>query len=85
MGHIELAAPVAHIWYFKGIPNRIALMLRCFTKKAIERVVYFASYIVVDPGTTGLTKCQILSEKEYVDAVEKYGKGSFEAEMGAEL
>ena len=83
MGHIELAAPVAHIWYFKGIPNRIALMLDA-SPKAIERVVYFASYIVVDPGTTNLQKCQILSEKEYVDAVEQYGEGSFDAEMGAE-
>ena len=83
MGHIELAAPVAHIWYFKGIPNRIALMLDV-SPKAIERVVYFASYIVVDPGTSNLQKCQILSEKEYVDAVEQYGEGSFDAEMGAE-
>lgn len=83
MGHIELAAPVAHIWYFKGIPNRIALMLD-ISPRAIERVVYFASYIVVDKGTSGLQKCQVLSEKEYTEAVDKYGEGSFKAEMGAE-
>ena len=83
MGHIELAAPVAHIWYFKGIPSRIALMLD-ISPRSLERVVYFASYIVVDKGTSGLTKCQILNEKEYHDAEEKYGKGSFKAEMGAE-
>ena len=83
MGHIELAAPVAHIWYFKGIPNRIALMLD-ISPRAIERVVYFASYIVTDKGTSNLQKCQILTEKEYQDAVEKYGEGSFKAEMGAE-
>ena len=83
MGHIELAAPVAHIWYFKGIPNRIALMLDV-SPKAIERVVYFASYIVTDKGTSGLEKCQILSEREYVEAREKYGADSFKAEMGAE-
>ena len=83
MGHIELAAPVAHIWYFKGIPSRIALILD-ISPRSLERVVYFASYIVVDKGTSGLTKCQILNEKEYHDAEEKYGKGSFKAEMGAE-
>ncbi len=83
MGHIELAAPVAHIWYFKGIPSRIALMLD-ISPRNLEKVIYFASYIVTDKGTSGLTKCQILTEKEYVEAVEKYGKGSFKAEMGAE-
>ncbi len=83
MGHIELAAPVAHIWYFKGIPNRIALMLD-ISPRAIERVVYFASYIVTDKGTSGLQKCQILTEREYQEAVEKYGEDSFKAEMGAE-
>ncbi len=83
MGHIELAAPVAHIWYFKGIPNRIALMLDV-SPKAIEKVIYFASYIVTDKGTSGLSKYQILNEKEYHEAVEKYGEGSFKAEMGAE-
>ena len=83
MGHIELAAPVAHIWYFKGIPNRIALMLDV-SPRAVEKVVYFASYIVTDKGTSNLEKCQILNEKEYHDAEEKYGVGSFKAEMGAE-
>ena len=83
MGHIELAAPVAHIWYFKGIPNRIALMLD-ISPRAVEKVVYFASYIVTDKGTSGLEKCQVLTEKEYHEAEEKYGEGSFKAEMGAE-
>ena len=83
MGHIELAAPVAHIWYFKGIPSRIALMLDV-SPKALEKVIYFASYIVTDKGTSSLTKCQVLSEKEYVEAREKYGRDSFKAEMGAE-
>ncbi len=83
MGHIELAAPVAHIWYFKGIPSRIALMLD-ISPRSLERVIYFASYIVTDKGTSGLIKTQILTEKEYVEAEEKYGKGSFKAEMGAE-
>ena len=83
MGHIELAAPVAHIWYFKGIPSRIALMLD-ISPRNLEKVVYFASYIVTDKGTSGLTKCQVLNEKEYREAEEKYGAGSFKAEMGAE-
>ena len=75
MGHIELAAPVAHIWYFKGIPSRIALLLD-ISPRELEKVIYFASYIVTDKGTSGLLK--------YHDAVEKYGRGSFKAEMGAE-
>lgn len=83
MGHIELAAPVAHIWYFKGIPSRIALMLDV-SPKALEKVIYFASYIVTDKGSTTLSKAQILTEKEYVEAQEKFGRGSFKAEMGAE-
>ena len=83
MGHIELAAPVAHIWYFKGIPSRVALMLD-ISPRNLEKVIYFASYVVTDKGTSGLTKCQVLTEKEYVEAVEKYGKDSFKAEMGAE-
>ncbi len=82
MGHIELAAPVAHIWYFKGIPSRIALLLDV-SPRNIEKVIYFASYIVTDKGTSDLMKCQVLTEKEYVEAVEKYGRGSFKAEMGA--
>ena len=83
MGHIELAAPVAHIWYFKGIPSRIALMLD-ISPRNLEKIVYFASYIVTDKGTSDLMKCQVLTEKEYHDAEEKYGIGSFKAEMGAE-
>ena len=83
MGHIELAAPVAHIWYFKGIPSRVALMLD-ISPRNLEKVIYFASYIVTDKGTSGLEKCQVLNEKEYHDAEEKYGKKSFKAEMGAE-
>ena len=83
MGHIELAAPVAHIWYFKGIPSRIALMLD-ISPRNLEKVIYFASYIVTDKGTSGLEKCQILNEKEYREAEEKYGAGSFTARMGAE-
>ena len=83
MGHIELAAPVAHIWYFKGIPSRIALMLD-ISPRSLEKVIYFASYIVLDKGDTGLTKAQVLSEKEFHEAEEKYGRGSFKAKMGAE-
>ena len=83
MGHIELAAPVAHIWYFKGIPSRIGLMLDV-SPRSLEKVIYFASYLVLDKGSTGLMKGQVLSEKEYHEAEEKYGKGSFKAQMGAE-
>jgi len=83
MGHIELAAPIAHIWYFKGIPSRIALVLD-ISPRNLEKIIYFASYIVTDKGTSGLMKCQVLTEKEYHEAVEKYGFGSFKAEMGAE-
>ncbi len=83
MGHIELAAPIAHIWYFKGIPSRIGLLLD-ISPRSLERVIYFASYIVVDKGTSGLLQNQVLSEKEFVEAREKYGRDSFKAEMGAE-
>ena len=83
MGHIELAAPVAHIWYFKGIPSRIALVLD-ISPRSVEKVIYFAAYVVTDKGTSGLMEGQILNEKEYHDAEEKYGKGSFKAGMGAE-
>ena len=83
MGHIELAAPIAHIWYFKGIPSRIALLLD-ISPRSLEKVIYFASYIVTDKGKSGLIKCQVLNEKEYHEAEEKYGRGSFKAEMGAE-
>ncbi len=82
MGHIELAAPVSHIWYFKGIPSRMGLLLD-MSPRALEKVLYFASYVVIDPGQTPLSKKQILSEKEYRDSVEKFGS-NFRAGMGAE-
>ena len=82
MGHIELAAPVSHIWYFKGIPSRMGLLLD-ISPRILEKVLYFASYIVTDPGETPLTKNQILSEKEYRDYREKY-EDDFQAGMGAE-
>ena len=82
MGHIELAAPVSHIWYFKGIPSRIGLMLD-ISPRLLEKVLYFASYIVVDPGLTPLEKKQLLTEKEYREMQERYGD-EFRAEMGAE-
>ena len=82
MGHIELAAPVSHIWYFKGIPSRIGLMLD-ISPRQLEKVLYFASYIVTDPGLTALEKKQVLSEKEYRDARERY-EDEFKAGMGAE-
>lgn len=82
MGHIELAAPVSHIWYFKGIPSRMGLVLD-MSPRALEEVIYFASYVVTDPGDTPLEKKQLLSEKEYRNYREKYGN-SFQASMGAE-
>jgi DNA-directed RNA polymerase subunit beta' len=82
MGHIELATPVSHIWYFKGIPSRMGLILD-ISPRSLERVLYFVNYIVLDPGETGLTKKQLLTEAEYKEAVDKYGKDSFRAEMGA--
>ena len=82
MGHIELAAPVSHIWYFKGTPSRIGQVLEV-SQKRLEEVLYFTKYIVTDPGNTELVKKQLLSEKEYLSYVEKYGD-DFKAEMGAE-
>ena len=82
MGHIELAAPVSHIWYFKGIPSRIGLMLD-ISPRQLEKVLYFASYIVIDPGYTPLEKKQLLSEKEYREMRERY-EDEFRAAMGAE-
>ncbi len=82
MGHIELAAPVSHIWYFKGIPSRMGLMLD-LTPRTLERVLYFGAYIVTDPGDTPLERCQILTEHEYRDMREKY-EDDFDAGMGAE-
>ncbi|HDF7592199.1 TPA: DNA-directed RNA polymerase subunit beta' [Staphylococcus aureus] len=82
MGHIELAAPVSHIWYFKGIPSRMGLLLD-MSSRALEEVIYFASYVVVDPGPTGLEKKTLLSEAEFRDYYDKY-PGQFVAKMGAE-
>ena len=82
MGHIELAAPVSHIWYFKGIPSRMGLMLD-ISPRILEKILYFALYIVIDPGDTPLQKMQTLSEKEYADMREKY-EDEFRAGMGAE-
>ena len=82
MGYIELAAPVSHIWYFKGIPSRMGLILD-LSPRVLEKVLYFASYIVLDPGETTLEYKQVLSEKEYQDAREEWG-GKFRAGMGAE-
>lgn len=82
MGHIELAAPVSHIWYFKGIPSRMGLVLD-MSPRSLEEVIYFASYVVTDPGDTPLEKKQLLSEKEYRSYREKYGQ-AFQAAMGAE-
>ena len=83
MGHIQLAAPVSHIWYFKGIPSRMGLILD-LSPRILEKVLYFVSYIVLDPGTTTLSYKQVLSEKEYNDACEQFGSDSFRVGMGAE-
>ena len=82
MGHIELAAPVSHIWYFKGIPSRMGLVLD-MSPRSLEEVIYFASYVVIDPGDTALAKKQLLTEREYREKREEYGNG-FNAKMGAE-
>ena len=83
VGHIALAAPVSHIWYFKGIPSRMGLILD-ISPRTLEKVLYFASYIVLDPGQTSLQYKQVLSEKEYREEIDKYGYGAFRAGMGAE-
>ena len=83
VGHIQLAAPVSHIWYFKGIPSRMGLILD-ISPRTLEKVLYFASYVVLDAGQTALQYKQVLSEKEYRDEVEKYGSGAFRVGMGAE-
>ena len=83
MGHIKLAAPVSHIWYFKGIPSRMGLIMD-IAPRILEKVLYFASYIVLDGGDTALNYKQVLSEREYRDAIDTYGYGSFRAGMGAE-
>ena len=83
MGHIELAAPVSHIWYFKGIPSRMGLVMD-MSQRALEKVLYFANYIVIDPGETDLHERQLLTEYEYNEALDQYGYGAFRAGMGAE-
>ena len=83
MGHIELAAPVSHIWFFRGIPSRMGLILD-MAPRSLEKVLYFAAYVVTDPGSTALEYKQVLNEREYRDALENYGPGRFTAQMGAE-
>ncbi len=83
MGHIELAAPVSHIWYFRGVSSKIGLVLD-MSPKALEQVLYFVSFVVLDPGTTDLQYKQVISDKTYSECVEKFGEGSFKAGMGAE-
>ena len=83
MGHIELAAPVAHIWFLKSLPSRIAV-LTDIPMKSLERVLYFESYIVIEPGLTPLAINQLLTEDEYQDAIDQYGEDSFRAGIGAE-
>ncbi|MCK9574414.1 MAG: DNA-directed RNA polymerase subunit beta' [Clostridia bacterium] len=83
MGHIELATPVSHIWFFRSVPSRIGIILD-MSPKALEQVLYYVSYVVIDPGKTEFIKCQLLSDHEYRDAVEKYGTNSFKAGMGGE-
>ncbi|MBO4573525.1 MAG: DNA-directed RNA polymerase subunit beta' [Clostridia bacterium] len=83
MGHIELAAPVSHIWYFRGVPSRIGIILD-MAPRNLEAVLYFASFVVLDPGETELTYKQVLNDKEYREAEERFGKNSFKVGMGAE-
>ena len=83
MGHIELAAPVTHIWYFKGVPSRIGTLLN-MTIKNLEQVIYFVSFVVINPGKTGMTVGQLLSDREYHEAQEKFGMTAFKVGMGAE-
>lgn len=83
MGHIELAAPVSHIWYFKGIPSRMGLLLD-MSPRSLERVLYFASYVVLDPGDTDLKQKELLTEGQYRFKREEFGKNAFKVGMGAE-
>ncbi len=83
MGHIELAAPVAHIWFLKSLPSRIGLMLD-MTLRDLERILYFENYVVIEPGLTDLTYGQLMTEEEYLDAQDQYGADAFEADIGAE-
>src|SRR5690554_5228971 len=83
MGHIELAAPIVHIWFFKAMPSRLGNLLAMKTS-SLEKVIYFQDYVVIDPGSTDLERFQTMTEEEYRAAKEEYGEGSFEADMGAE-
>ena len=83
MGHIELAAPVAHIWFLKSLPSRIGLLVD-MTLKDLERVLYFENFVVIEPGMTSLVKGQLLSEEEFYDAQDEHGDDAFEASIGAE-
>ena len=83
MGHIQLATPVAHIWYMRSIPSRIGTLLNLNTKQ-LEKVIYYVSYIVIDPGKTNFTKYQLISDAEYRDAIDQFGYDSFKAGMGGE-
>src|SRR3972149_5211165 len=83
MGHIELAAPVAHIWFLKSLPSRIGLMLD-MTLKDLERILYFEYYVVIEPGLTSLKERQLLSEEDYIKAQDEFGEDSFTAMIGAE-
>ena len=83
MGHIDLASPVAHIWFLKSLPSRIGLMLD-MTLRDLERVLYFEQYIVIEPGLTDLKHGQMLTEEEFVDYQDQYGSDSFTAGIGAE-
>jgi DNA-directed RNA polymerase subunit beta' len=83
MGHIELAAPVAHIWFLKSLPSRIGLMLD-MTLRDLERILYFEQYVVIEPGLTDLTQNQLLTEEQFLDAQDQYGSDAFQANIGAE-
>src|SRR6202167_2742187 len=83
MGHIELAAPVAHIWFMKSLPSRVGILLD-MTLKDLEKVLYFESYMVVEPGLSPLSKGELLSEDQYFEALDKYGENTFTAQIGAE-
>ena len=83
MGHIELATPVAHIWFLQSIPSRIGVLLN-LNSRQLDKVIYYVSYIVLEPGNTGFTKMQVITDLEYREAVEKYGYDSFRAGMGGE-
>src|SRR5260221_11032307 len=83
MGHIDLAAPVAHIWFLRSLPSRIGTLVD-MTLKELEKVLYFESYVVIDPGETTLQARELLTERKHREARDQFGEGSFKAEMGAE-